>query len=155
MRAIVQRVSQASVTVAGDVVGAIDQGLLVLLGIGEGDTEEEARWVGHKVANLRIFADAAAKNHADDKMNLSVQDIGGEVLAISQFTLYGDINRGFRPSFAHAASPDIAEPLVECFVTAVRAEGVPVETGIFGAMMEVALVNDGPVTIIIEREPRD
>ncbi len=149
MRAIVQRVSQASVTVAGNVVGAIDQGLLVLLGIGEGDTEEEARWVGHKVANLRIFADA------DDKMNLSVQDIGGEVLAISQFTLYGDTNRGFRPSFVHAAPPDIAEPLVECFVTAVRAEGVPVETGVFGAMMEVALVNDGPVTIIIEREPRD
>ena len=149
MRAIVQRVSRASVTVTGDIVGAIDQGLLVLLGVGEGDTEEETRWVAHKVANLRIFADA------DDKMNLSVQDIGGKVLVVSQFTLYGDTNRGFRPSFVHAAPPDVAEPLVDLFVAAVQSEGVPVETGVFGAMMEVALVNDGPVTIIIEREPRD
>ncbi len=148
MRAIVQRVSRASVTIANDVVGAIDQGLLVLLGVGEGDTEEEARWVAHKVANLRIFADA------DDKMNLSVQDIGGQVLVVSQFTLYGDTNRGFRPSFVHAAPPDVAEPLVDLFVAAVQSEDVPVETGVFGAMMEVALVNDGPVTIIIEREAR-
>jgi len=148
MRAVVQRVTQASVSVDGEVVGAIKQGLLVLLGVGNGDTEEQARWLAHKVANLRIFADA------DDKMNLSVQDIQGSVLVVSQFTLYGDVRRGFRPSFSHAAAPDSANQLVNLFIEAVEAENIPVETGVFGAMMQVALVNDGPVTIILEREAR-
>lgn len=147
MRAIVQRVSSASVTVDGDIVGAIDAGLLVLLGVGEGDTEKEARWLAHKVANLRIFADA------DERMNLSVQAIDGSVLVVSQFTLYGDTRRGFRPSFVKAALPDIAEPLVDVFVAALQEENVPVATGVFQAHMMVHLINDGPVTIILEKEP--
>lgn len=147
MRAIVQRVSSASVTVDGDIVGAIDAGLLVLLGVGEGDTEKEARWLAHKVANLRIFADA------DERMNLSVQAIDGSVLVVSQFTLYGDTRRGFRPSFVKAALPDIAEPLVDVFVAALKEENVPVATGVFQAHMMVHLINDGPVTIILEKEP--
>ena len=147
MRAIVQRVSSASVTVDGDIVGAIDTGLLVLLGVGEGDTEKEARWLAHKVANLRIFADA------DERMNLSVQAIDGSVLVVSQFTLYGDTRRGFRPSFVKAALPDIAEPLVDVFVAALKEENVPVATGVFQAHMMVHLINDGPVTIILEKEP--
>ncbi|MBN2005567.1 MAG: D-tyrosyl-tRNA(Tyr) deacylase [Anaerolineae bacterium] len=146
MRAIVQRVTQASVTVDDQVVGAIGLGLVVLLGAGDGDTDNEARWLAHKVANLRIFPDQ------DGKMNRSAQDVGGSVLVISQFTLYGDIRRGFRPSFAHAAPPELAEPLVECFAQAVRDENVHVETGIFRAHMKVELVNDGPVTILLEKE---
>ncbi len=148
MRAVVQRVTEASVDVNGETVGAISQGLLVLLGAREGDTEREARWLAHKIANLRIFPDEAGK------MNLSVQAVGGSVLVVSQFTLYGDTKRGFRPSFAHAAPPEIAEPLVDTFIAALRAENVPVETGIFRAMMRVSLVNDGPVTILMEKEAR-
>jgi len=147
MRAIVQRVSKASVTVDEKVTGAIEEGLMVLLGIREGDSETEARWLAHKTANLRIFSDTAGK------MNLSVMDIGGSILAISQFTLYGDIRRGFRPSFAHAAPPEVAEPLVNLYCEALKAEGIHVETGVFGAHMVVDLVNDGPVTIIMERDP--
>lgn len=147
MRAVVQRVTQASVTVDAQVVGAIDGGLLVLLGVGAGDTAQEAQWLAHKVANLRIFSDA------EGKMNRSVQDTGGAVLVVSQFTLYGDTRRGFRPSFVHAALPEIAEPLVEAFIAGVRAEGVPVATGVFRADMQVALVNDGPVTILLEKSP--
>lgn len=151
MRAVIQRVTEASVTVENRVVGAIGPGLLVLLGVAEGDTEAEARWLAHKTANLRIFSDA------EGKMNLSVQDIGGGVLVISQFTLHGDIRRGFRPSFTKAAPPEIAAPLVEQFCAALRAalreKQLPVETGIFGAHMHVALVNDGPVTIILEKDP--
>ena len=146
MRTVVQRVSQASVTVDGQTVGAIASGLLVLLGVGIGDGEAEARWLAHKTANLRIFPDAAGK------MNLSVMSTGGSILVVSQFTLQGDIRRGFRPSFAHAAPPEVAEPLVELFCDALRAEDLHVETGIFGAHMLVQLVNDGPVTIIMERE---
>jgi D-tyrosyl-tRNA(Tyr) deacylase len=149
MRAVAQRVTRAAVTVEGEVVGAIDHGLLLLLGVGEGDTEKEARWLAHKTANLRIFPDA------EGKMNLSVQDVGGSVLVVSQFTLHGDIRRGFRPSFAHAASPEIAAPLVELFCSALRDEDVPVADGIFGAHMVVELVNDGPVTIILEKEPQE
>ena len=155
MRAIVQRVSSASVTVANDagvvdVVGAIGPGLLVLLGAGEGDTEAEAHWLAHKTANLRIFSDT------EGKMNLSVKAIeGGQILVVSQFTLYANTRKGFRPSFVKAAPPKIAEPLVEVFVNALKAEGVPVETGIFRAHMMVELVNDGPVTIILEKEPRN
>lgn len=149
MRALVQRVTRAAVTVDGQTVGAIGPGLLVLVGSGEGDTEAEARWLAHKTANLRIFSDA------EGKMNLSVKDVGGQVLVVSQFTLYANTHKGFRPSFVPAAPPEVAEPLVELFVTAVRSERVPVETGVFGAHMSVELVNDGPVTIMLEKEPRE
>ncbi len=149
MRAVVQRVSSASVTVDGAIVGEIGPGLLVLLAAGEGDTEAEARWLAHKIANLRIFSDA------EGKMNLSVQAIGGSALVVSQFTLYGDIRRGFRPSFGKAAPPDVAERLVNVFVEALRAADLPVATGVFRAHMHVSLVNDGPVTIILEKEPGD
>ena len=146
MRIVVQRVTQASVTIDGEIAGAIGSGLLCLVGVGEGDTEEAARWLAHKTANLRIFADE------DDRMNLSVKDIDGEVLVVSQFTLYANTRKGFRPSFVGAAAPEVAEPLVEVYTEAVRAENVPVETGVFGAYMNVSLENDGPVTIILEKE---
>lgn len=146
MRAVVQRVTRASVTVEGDTVGAIEHGLLVLLAAGEGDTEKETRWLAHKTANLRVFSDA------EGKMNLSVQDVGGSVLVVSQFTLYGDVRRGFRPSFVKAAPPDVADALVGVFGAALRAEGIPVAEGVFGAHMVVELVNDGPVTILLEKE---
>jgi len=149
MRAVVQRVTRASVTVDEETVGAIGPGLLVLLGAAKGDTPAEALWLAHKVANLRIFADA------DDRMNLSVKEIGGQVLIVSQFTLIANTRKGFRPSFVPAAAPEIAEPLVTHFTEAVASEGVPVATGIFGAHMVVELVNDGPVTILLEREPRE
>jgi D-aminoacyl-tRNA deacylase len=146
MRVIVQRVSEASVSIDGEVTGAIGPGLLCLVGISEGDTDEEARWLAHKTANLRIFADQ------DDRMNLSVKDINGAVLVVSQFTLYANTRKGFRPSFVGAAPPEVAEPLVDLYTKAIKDENVPVETGIFGAYMEVSLENDGPVTIILERE---
>jgi D-tyrosyl-tRNA(Tyr) deacylase len=149
MRAVVQRVSEASVTVDGTVVGAIGPGLLVLLGVANGDTEAEAHWLAHKVANLRIFSDA------EERMNLSVKAIEGAVLIVSQFTLIANTRKGFRPSFVPAAAPDIAEPLVNTFISAVRSEHVPVETGVFGADMQVALVNDGPVTIVLDKTPSE
>lgn len=145
MRAVIQRVSRASVAVGGNVVGAIGSGLLVLLGVAERDTEAEAVWLAHKVANLRIFSDA------EGKMNFSVKDIRGQVLVVSQFTLLANTRKGFRPSFVPAAAPDRAEPLVATFVAHVRGEGVPVQTGSFGAHMMVELVNDGPVTIILDK----
>lgn len=147
MRLIAQRVTQASVRVQEKIVGEINAGLLILLGIGAGDGEDEARWLAHKTANLRVFADT------EGKMNLSVLDIGGSVLVVPQFTLYGDIQRGFRPSFAHAAPPNVARPLVDRYTAALRAADIPVETGIFGAHMIVELSNDGPVTIIMEKAP--
>jgi D-aminoacyl-tRNA deacylase len=147
MRAVVQRVSEAAVTVEGEVVGQVGAGLLVLLGVAEGDTEAEARWLAHKVANLRIFADA------EGKMNLSVGAVGGQVLVVSQFTLIANTRKGFRPSFVSAAQPELAEPLVERFAQGVRLENVPVEMGVFGAHMQVSLVNDGPVTIVLDRDP--
>ncbi|MBN1247843.1 MAG: D-tyrosyl-tRNA(Tyr) deacylase [Anaerolineae bacterium] len=149
MRAVVQRVSEASVAVNSEVVGAIGPGLLVLLGVAEGDTEAEALWLAHKVANLRIFSDA------EERMNLSVKTTGGEVLVVSQFTLIANTRKGFRPSFVPAAAPGVAEPLVERFAAAVAGERVPVQTGIFGAHMQVALVNDGPVTILLEKTPSE
>lgn len=149
MRAVVQRVTEASVAVDGEVVGAIGAGLLVLVGVADGDTAEEARWLAHKVANLRIFSDAA------DRMNLSVKTVGGSVLIVSQFTLIANTRKGFRPSFVPAAAPEIAEPLIETFVAAVQAERVPVQTGIFGADMKVSLINDGPVTILLEKTPSE
>ena len=146
MRAVIQRVTKASVSVADRVVGAIGPGLVVLLGIREGDSEAEAAWLAHKVAHLRIFADE------NSKFNRSLLDVGGKALVVSQFTLYGDARKGLRPSFSDSARPEVAEPLIERFVELVRAEGVQVETGVFQAMMLVEIHNDGPVTIIIDRE---
>ena len=147
MRAILQRVSSASVTIAHERVGAINQGLLILLGIAPTDTEADARWLAEKIVALRIFADPA------DKMNLSVRDISGEILVVSQFTLFASTRKGTRPSFNDAAKPDLAIPLYEsfCRLTA-TALGRPVATGRFGAEMSVSLVNDGPVTLIIDSQ---
>jgi D-tyrosyl-tRNA(Tyr) deacylase len=144
MRAVLQRVRRASVTVAGETIGEIGTGLLVLLGVHRTDAAEQARWLAEKVAGLRVFEDA------DGKMNVSVQDAGGRVLVVSQFTLYGDCRKGRRPSFIEAAAPELAEPLYERFADELRALGVPVATGRFGADMQVELVNDGPVTVIID-----
>jgi D-tyrosyl-tRNA(Tyr) deacylase len=144
MRAVIQRVSRASVRIAGEVVGQVGPGLLVLLGVTHADTPEQARWLADKIVGLRIF------NDAEGKMNLALADVGGGVLVVSQFTLHGDCRKGRRPSFVEAAPPEIAIPLYEAFIEAVKAQGVPVQTGRFGAMMEVELVNDGPVTLIVD-----
>ena len=144
MRAVVQRVSRASVTIESEVVGTVGRGLLVLLGVAPNDTEAGARWLAEKVAGLRIFPDD------EGKMNRDVVEAGGGLLVVSQFTLYGDCRKGRRPSFVGAAPPEIAEPLYEAFVAAVRAQGIPAATGRFGAMMQVELVNDGPVTLLVE-----
>jgi D-tyrosyl-tRNA(Tyr) deacylase len=146
VRAVVQRVSSARVEVEGEVTGSIDRGLLVLLGVGQGDTEKQAQWLADKIAGLRIFEDDAGK------MNLSVQDIGGSVLVVSQFTLYGDCRKGRRPSFTEAAPPDLADRLYQAFVSHLRSLGIPAETGVFQAKMKVHLVNDGPVTILLDTE---
>jgi D-tyrosyl-tRNA(Tyr) deacylase len=146
MRAVVQRVSRASVTVSSEVVGQIDRGLLVLLGITHADTEAAADYLAEKVVGLRIFEDDAGK------MNLSVVDAGGAILAVSQFTLYGDVRRGKRPSFDDAARPEQAQKLYEYFVERIRALGLTCETGRFQEMMQVELVNDGPVTILVDSE---
>ncbi len=144
MRALVQRVSEASVTVDGQVVGAIGRGFLILLGVTHGDGEAEAAWLAHKIAGLRIFEDAAGK------FNLGLADVGGEALLVSQFTLYGNARKGRRPSFTDAARPEQAEPLMDRFAELLRAEGFRVATGVFGAMMAVQLVNDGPVTLWLD-----
>jgi D-aminoacyl-tRNA deacylase len=144
MRAVVQRVSRARVTVKDRTSGEIGLGLLVLLSVGHADTEVDAIYLAEKVAGLRIFEDA------DGKMNRSVQDIGGSVLAVSQFTLYGDVRRGKRPSFDAAAAPELARRLYELFVERIQAAGLRCETGRFQEMMEVELVNEGPVTILLD-----
>ncbi len=144
MRAVVQRVSRASVTVGGQVVGAIGRGFLVLLGVTHGDGRPEAEWLARKIATLRIFEDAAGK------MNLGLADVDGAALVVSQFTLYGDARKGRRPDFLQAARPEHAEPLMDCLVTRLREMGLRVETGQFRAMMEVELVNDGPVTLWLD-----
>lgn len=144
MRAVVQRVSQGSVQVEGEETGAIDKGLVVLLGVGRGDTEKEARYLADKISGLRIFEDE------DGKMNRSLQDVGGAMLVVSQFTLYGDCSKGRRPSFIDAAPPDEADALYNCFIEAVRFKGISAETGRFQTHMEVSLTNDGPVTLIVE-----
>ena len=146
MRAIIQRVAHASVTIDGAVHGKIGPGLLILLGVSEDDAEEDARYLADKCAGLRIFTDE------NDKMNLSAADIGGGLLVISQFTLYGDCRRGKRPSFVRAARPEKAILLYEAFLTRCRASGLPVETGEFGADMKVELLNDGPVTIVMDTD---
>ncbi len=146
MVALVQRVRHASVRVGEETVGSIGPGMLILLGVHEGDTVEEAAWLARKCANLRIHADA------EGKMNLSITDTGGEALVVSQFTLYGDVVRGNRPSFDRAAGPTEAEALYEHFVERLDAQvRPPVRTGLFGAVMDVELTNDGPVTLWIER----
>ena len=145
MRTMVQRVSRASVSVDGEIVGAIEQGVALLVGVAHGDTEEQAEWLARKVAGIRIFEDSAGK------MNASLVDIDGAALVVSQFTLYADTRRGRRPGFTDAALPEVAKPLVEHFAQALRDHGVPVETGVFGANMLVEIHNDGPVTILLER----
>ena len=145
MRAVIQRVSEASVEIDGATVGSIGQGLLILLGVCHGDTIAEAKWLAGKCVNLRIFADDEGKS------NLSALDVGGEVLVVSQFTLYGDARKGRRPSFVKAAPPEVSEPLYDAFAAFVREAGLRTATGRFGAMMSVSLINDGPVTIIVEK----
>src|SRR5579859_2837625 len=145
MRAVIQRVTRARVTVGGEITGEIGKGLLILLGISRADTDDHIRWMADKIAGLRIFEDA------DGKMNVDLAAIGGSVLVVSQFTLYGNCEKGRRPSFIDAAPPEIAEPIYLKFVDALKALGVPVATGIFRAEMAVELVNDGPVTLIVER----
>ena len=144
MRAVLQRVKRASVVVAGETIGAIQHGLLVLLGVHQTDTAEQTRWLADKIAGLRIFEDA------NGKMNVSVQDARGSILVVSQFTLYADCQKGRRPSFIAVAPPEIAEPLYEQFANNLRALGIPVATGKFGADMRVELVNEGPVTIVLD-----
>ena len=144
MRAVVQRVSRARVTVNGEITGEIGLGLLVLLGVGRDDTEADAIYLAEKICGLRVFEDAQGK------MNRSVQDAGGSVLAVSQFTLYGDVRRGTRPSFDAAAAPEKARPLYEFFVEQIRAAGLRCETGRFQETMRVELMNEGPVTILLD-----
>jgi D-aminoacyl-tRNA deacylase len=145
MKTVIQRVTSASVTVAGEIVGRIDQGIMVLLGVEKGDAEAQADWLAEKIAGLRIFSDG------EGKMNLSVRDIGGALLVVSQFTLAGNCTKGKRPSFDTAAPPAEGQRLYEYFVDSSRRLGLKVETGIFQADMQVALVNDGPVTFVLER----
>ncbi|MBI5657024.1 MAG: D-tyrosyl-tRNA(Tyr) deacylase [Geobacter sp.] len=144
MKAVVQRVSEARVEVDGAVVGAVGRGMLVLLGVAQGDTERDAAWLARKIVELRIFEDDAGK------MNLALADVGGSLLAVSQFTLLGECSKGRRPSFTGAAAPDEGKRLYEYFVEQVRQTGTPVATGIYQADMQVHLVNDGPVTFILE-----
>ena len=149
MRVLLQRVGRAEVRIRDGesprVAGQIGRGYLLLIGITHDDTEEKAAWMAEKVAGLRLFADS------EDKMNLALADVAGEILAVSQFTLYGDAAKGRRPSFIDAARPEVAQPLYERFVRMLREKGLTVETGEFGAMMDVELVNDGPVTLWLER----
>ena len=146
MRVVLQRVKNASVTVSGETISEIGEGLLLLVGVAKDDGEGEASWLAGKIAGLRIF------NDEDGKMNLGVRDVGGEILAVSQFTLLADTRKGKRPSFIQAALPEEAEPLFDYFCERLREAGIAsVQTGSFGAMMDVALVNDGPVTIVLER----
>jgi len=144
MRMVIQRVTEASVTVDGSVIGSIGKGIAVLLGVAKGDTEQDADFLANKLVNLRIFEDDAGK------MNLSVQEVGGEILVVSQFTLLGDCRKGRRPGFSDAAPPDEADRLYQYFVEQVRRLGVRVATGQFQAMMLVKIYNDGPVTFVIE-----
>jgi len=147
MRVVLQRVSSAAVTIDGRTVGSIRRGFCLLVGFTHRDTAAEVDWMAEKVAGLRLFGDAA------DKMNLPLAEVGGSLLVISQFTLYGDVEKGRRPSFIEAARPETAIPLYERFVVQLRAKGLQVETGEFGAMMQVEIHNDGPVTLVLERKP--
>ena len=144
MRAVIQRVNNASVTVSGKVIGKIGKGLLVFLGVGEGDTEADLKYIADKTVGLRIFSDT------DDKMNLSVGDIGGEVLVVSQFTLYGDCRKGKRPRFTASMEPKGAEKMYEDFIKMIESNGIKTAHGEFGADMQVSILNDGPVTILLD-----
>lgn len=144
MKAVIQRVKKASVAINNDLYSEISHGILVLLGVEKGDTLDQAKFLAEKIVNLRIFDDA------EGKMNLSLIDIKGEILVVSQFTLAGSCKKGKRPSFDNAAKPDTAIPLYESFIELVKAQDIPVKTGSFGAMMDVSLINDGPVTFILE-----
>jgi D-aminoacyl-tRNA deacylase len=144
MRIVVQRSKEAKVTVDGDITGQITKGFVLLVGVTHEDTEEDASYLADKIANLRIFDDR------EGKMNLSLLDVGGEILSVSQFTLYGDCRKGRRPNFMEAARPEHAVVLYEAFNQMLRDKGIKVETGVFGAMMDVELINDGPVTMIVE-----
>ncbi len=146
MRAVVQRVSTASVFSDGEMLGSISEGLVVLLGVKRGDTESEAAWLAEKIVHLRIFADEFGK------MNCSLADIGGEMLIVSQFTLYGDCRKGRRPGYSDAAAPTEAEPLYERFIDWVKKQGIRTASGQFQAMMQVALTNDGPVTLLVDTD---
>ena len=145
LKAVIQRVSSARVSTGGQAVGEIEKGLVILLGVGKSDTETEAKWLARKCAGLRVFEDRQGL------MNLSLTDVGGQALVVSQFTLYGDCEKGRRPSFTGAAPPELAEELYRIFVQGLRSEGVRVETGQFQAKMLVEIANDGPVTLILER----
>jgi D-tyrosyl-tRNA(Tyr) deacylase len=144
MRAVIQRVGRAAVSVDGDELGRIDQGLLVLLGVGRGDGAAEIEWMVRKLAEVRVFADE------DGRMNRSLEEVQGDVLLVSQFTLHGDVRKGRRPSYTDAAPPELAEPLIEAVRSGLEARGLRVATGRFGAMMDVELVNQGPVTLILD-----
>lgn len=146
---VIQRVKSAFVSVGGKEVSRIGKGLLVLGAVEKGDTASELEWCARKVADIRIFPDE------EDKMNKSVKDAGGEVLAVSQFTLVGNLRKGTRPSFSDAAPPEVAKPMFDDFVKMMEKEGLKVSTGVFQAMMDIGLVNDGPVTIILRREPKE
>lgn len=148
MRVILQRSKQASVTVDGQITGAIDKGYVLLVGVTHSDTEDDIAYVAKKIADLRIWEDD------EGKMNRSILEVGGDVLSISQFTLYADTRKGKRPSFVEAARPEQAEPLWNAFNEQLKAHGLHVETGVFGAMMDVSLINDGPVTITIESKAK-
>lgn len=144
MRIVLQRSKQASVTVEGEVTGAIESGFVLLIGITHDDTKADVEYAANKIAGLRLFEDE------EGKMNRSIDEVGGAILSISQFTLYGDIRKGRRPSFIEAARPEVAEPLWNQFNEALRSRNLQVETGVFGAMMDVQLINDGPVTLVVE-----
>ncbi len=148
MKVVVQRVSQASVKVKGETIAAIERGLLVFLGVGKGDTEKEAETLAKKISELRMFEDTRGHIH------FNVKDVGGEILVVSQFTLYGDCRKGRRPSFTEAESPERAKTLYQDFVRKLALKGVPVQEGVFQEMMEVALVNDGPFTLLLESPPK-
>jgi len=148
MRAVVQRVKSAQVSIEGKTTGRIDHGLLVLLGVRRNDGREDADYLVSKISGLRIFSDSAGR------FDLSVRDVGGRILVVSQFTLYGDCRKGRRPSFTDAASPEVAQELYQYFIERIRQDGLPVESGTFQARMEVRLVNDGPVTILLDSQQR-
>jgi D-tyrosyl-tRNA(Tyr) deacylase len=149
MRVVLQRVSSGTVRVEGEIVGAIDQGFVILVGVGHADGDEQAQWLARKIAGLRVFEDA------DGKFNRSLLDVGGGCLVVSQFTLYADARKGRRPSFTDAAPPEVAEPLIERFAAMLRQAGIErVEMGVFGALMQVEIHNDGPVTILLDTDSR-
>ncbi len=146
MIAVIQRVSSASVSTEGKVISSISQGILILLGVEKGDTVEEAKWLADKITDLRIF------NDSEQKMNLSIEEIKGEILVVSQFTIPAKIKKGRRPSFDYAEKPEIAEKLYEAFCSFIEMRNIPVKKGVFGAMMDVTLTNTGPVTFIVEKK---